>query len=259
MEKKSFSIFFYGFKHAVFPLLLITVYLGICKFNIVNPYLIPRPGQIITAFISLTHQGVLPHHIAMSLKRVFAGFSLTVIFAVPLAMFFYFFRRTSGFLLGTLHFLRNTPPLAMVPLLILWFGIGEASKLVLIIMASFFPVFLNTLSGLNQVDSQLIEMGDTLELSKVEKILHILLPEALPTILTGMRLSFGYSWRALIGAEMIAASSGLGYMILDAQELARTDIVFIGIISIGFSGLLIDYASLRIIQRIFPWIPGEEL
>lgn len=246
-------------KHAAFPLLLLIIYLVICRLNSVNPYLIPRPGQIFSAFIVLVRRGILQLHIAMSLKRVFAGFSLTLFFAVPLAMFFYFFRRISGYLLGTLHFLRNTPPLAMVPLLILWFGIGEASKLVLIIMASFFPVFLNTLSGLNQVDSQLIEMGDTLELNRGEKILHILLPEALPTILTGMRLSFGYSWRALIGAEMIAASSGLGYMILDAQELARTDIVFIGIISIGVTGLLIDYASLRIIRRIFPWIPGEEL
>jgi len=244
-------------KISLFPLLLLSIYLIICSFDIVNPYLIPRPGQLISACISLTSRGILQHHIAMSLQRVFAGFLLTTLVAVPLAMFFYFFRPVSLYLMGTLHFLRSTPPLAMIPLLILWFGIGEGSKLVLIIMASFFPVFLNTLSGLRQVDSQLIEMGDTLELGKSEKIIHILLPEALPTILTGMRLSFGYSWRALIGAEMIAASSGLGYMILDAQELARTDIVFIGILAIGLSGLLLDFLSLRLVQHVFPWIPRE--
>ncbi|ORC36220.1 ABC transporter permease [Marispirochaeta aestuarii] len=244
-------------KISVFPLLLTGIYLLICRFDIVNPYLIPRPGQLITALLSLTGRGILQHHIAVSLQRVFAGFFLTLLFALPMALFFHFYRRISAFLLGTLHFLRNTPPLAMVPLLILWFGIGEASKLVLIIMASFFPVFLNTLSGLQQVDSRLIEMGDTLELNRWEKIIHILLPEALPTVLTGMRLSFGYSWRALIGAEMIAASSGLGYMILDAQELARTDIVFIGILAIGLSGLLLDILFQRVIQHIFPWIPGE--
>lgn len=145
----------------------------------------------------------------------------------------------------------------MVPLLILWFGIGEGSKLALIVLACFFPIFLNTLNGLQQVDHRLLEMGETLELSRKEQTLHILFPEALPSMLTGLRLGFGYSWRALIGAEMIAASSGLGYLILDAELLARTDKVFIGILSIGSLGLLMDYCSMKGLEKAFPWIRGQ--
>ncbi|MFW5712231.1 MAG: ABC transporter permease [Spirochaetota bacterium] len=246
-------------RQTALPLAILSVYLLVCVFDLVNPYLIPRPGQIAGSFVHLLEQGLLQHHIAMSLKRVFSGFFITLLIACPLAMLFYFSATISQFFMGTFHFLRCTPPLALVPLLILWFGIGEASKLALIVLASFFPIFLNTISGLQQVDSELLEMGDTLELSSWEKTVHILIPEALPTILTGMRLAFGYSWRALIGAEMIAAASGLGYMILDSQELARTDRVFIGILTIGLLGLIIDSIAMRIIEHHFPWIGKEEL
>ncbi|MFA7565913.1 MAG: ABC transporter permease [Alkalispirochaeta sp.] len=246
-------------KQSAFPLLLLFIYLMVCRYNLANPYLIPRPGQIGNTFITLVAKGILQQHIFMSLRRVFIGFFITLGAALPLAVLFYFSHRLSQFFLGTLHFLRCTPPLSLVPLLILWFGIGEASKLAVIILASFFPVFLNTLSGLEQVDSQLLEMGDTLELNKREKIVHILIPEALPTVLTGMRLAFGYSWRALIGAEMIAAASGLGYMILDAQEMARTDKVFVGILTIGFLGLVFDMVTMRIIEKRFPWAVKEKI
>lgn len=239
------------------PGILISIYLIICRFDLVDPYLVPRPGQIASAFLRMLADGSLLHHILVSFRRVFTGFFITVAAAVPLALMLYFLPAAAPYLLGSLHFLRSIPPLAMVPLLILWFGIGEASKLAIIILASFFPVFLNTLSGLQQVDGKLLEMGRTLELNRREQIANILFPEALPTMLTGLRLAFGYSWRALIGAEMIAASSGLGYMILDAEVMARTDKVYIGILAIGTLGLLLDIVSMKLMQRRFPWIEPE--
>ena len=245
-------------KHAALPSAILLVYLAITLNGWVNPYLIPPPGQIGDAFVSMLLDGSLLTHILVSLWRVFAGFFITAVLAMPLALLFYFLPSLAEYFSGTLHFLRCTPPLALVPLLILWFGIGEGSKLALIILASFFPIFLNTLSGLKQVDRRLMEMGRTLELSRREQTVHILVPEALPSMLTGLRLGFGYSWRALIGAEMIAASSGLGYLILDAEVLARTDRVFIGILSIGCLGLLMDSVSMKGMRRIFPWIGGEK-
>lgn len=239
------------------PGLLISIYLIICRFDLVGAYLVPRPEQIASAFLHMLADGSLLHHILVSFRRVYTGFIITVATAVPLALLLYFLPKVAPYLLGTLHFLRSIPPLAMVPLLILWFGIGEASKLSIIILASFFPVFLNTLSGLQQVDTKLLEMGRTLELNRREQIWSILFPEALPTVLTGLRLAFGYSWRALIGAEMIAASSGLGYMILDAEVMARTDKVYIGILAIGTFGMLLDMGSMKLMQRRFPWIEPE--
>ena len=244
-------------KQLILPVFIISIYLVVCRFDLVSSYLVPRPQKIAGALLLMLRDGSLAHHIAVSFQRVCKGFLITTGVAVPLALLFYFIPPISRYFLGSLHFLRSIPPLAMVPLLILWFGIGEASKLAIIILASFFPVFLNTLSGLQQVDPKLLEMGRTLELGRGEQIINILLPESLPTVLTGLRLAFGYSWRALIGAEMIAASSGLGYMILDAEELARTDKVYIGILTIGTLGLLLDIVSMKYLQWKFPWMKSE--
>ncbi len=241
------------------PALIVSIYCLVSASGMVSPYLIPPPERLLASLLRLASDGTLLMHIVSSFRRVCFGFCATLLTAIPLAGLFYFSPRYSGFLKGTVHLMQSIPPLAMVPLLILWFGIGESSKIVLIILASFFPVFLNTLSGLNQVSPQLLEMGKTLELTPFQSVVHILLPEALPTILTGIRIAFGYSWRALIGAEMIASSSGLGYMILDAQEMARTDRVVIGILTIGFLGLVFDSLSFRCIRRFFPWIQEDGL
>ncbi|WP_347707324.1 ABC transporter permease [Clostridium sporogenes] len=129
----------------------------------------------------------------------------------------------------------------MVPLLILWFGIGEKSKIIIIVLASFFPVLLNTISGVEGCSKKLIEVGQTFNFSKISIFKKIIIPWALPNILVGMRLGIGYSWRAIIGAEMVAASSGLGYLILDGQQLSRSAIVIVGILSIGILGCLSDW------------------
>jgi len=240
------------------PVLLLALYLWACRMELVNPYLLPRPKQLSDSVFRLLSGGELFEHIRISLFRVFCGFSITMVLAFPLALLFHFAPRVRDFLEASLHFLKSVPPLAMVPLFILWFGIGEASKLALIVAASFFPLFLNIESGLQQVDDRLVEMGRSLDLERRALFFHIYLAESLPTILTGMRLSFGYSWRALIGAEMIAASSGLGYLILDAQEMARTGDLFIGLACIGGLGLLLDSLALRSVRRFFPWIGAEK-
>ena len=128
----------------------------------------------------------------------------------------------------------------LIPLLILWFGIGEVPKIIVIVLTSFFPIFINTEAGLRGCDPKLLEVGETLHMRKKEIFLKIRLPSALPDILVGMQIGLGYSWRAIVGAEMIAASKGLGYMILDAQALSRTDKVLVGILLIGIIGCVTD-------------------
>jgi ABC-type nitrate/sulfonate/bicarbonate transport system permease component len=236
--------------------IIFTVWLILSETGIANSFLVPSPLKVFRSGLTLLMNGKLLSHIAVSFLRVVYGFSLTVCIAVPLAFIFYFIPGIYTFFRGFFSLLKSIPPLATVPLLILWFGIGEGSKIALIFLASFFPIFLDTYSGLFQVDRKILEMGDTLDLTYREKIFHILIPEALPTIITGLRLGFAYCWRALIGAEMIAASSGLGYMILDAEEMARTDIVYLGIIWIGVLGLIIEFAALKTVRSLFPWMSG---
>lgn len=132
-------------------------------------------------------------------------------------------------------------------------GNRESSKLAVIVLATFFPIFLNTVNGVSQCDKKLLEVGRVLGLRPFERIVRIILPSALPVIIVGLRLGFGYSWRALIGAELLAAAAGLGYMIIEAEALARPDIVLVGIISIGTLGHLLDSSFLRLSRKLIPW------
>jgi sulfonate transport system permease protein len=184
---------------------------------------------------------------------VFSGFLLSVLLAVPLGILCGQSKRFDTYCWLLLEFLRHVPPLAAVPLIILWAGIGEASKLTIIVLASFFPLFLNTYSGIKNCDRRLLEVARSLGFTPWEQIARIRVPAAMGTIVVGLRLALGYSWRALIGAELIAASAGIGYLILDAEEMSRPDVVLVGMLTIGLVGTLIDYVFLYAIRRFFPW------
>lgn len=235
------------------PVLLLCVWQLVCVKEIFSPYLLPSPSKVFEAFLEVSANGVLAKHLAVSLKRVILGFLISVCLAIPLGILCGQSRIFKNYFWPSLEFLRHVPPLACVPLIILWAGIGEASKLTIIVLASFFPLFLNTYSGIANVDIKLLEVGKSLNFTKQEIIRHIRIPAALEAITVGMQLSLGYSWRALIGAELIAASAGIGYLILDAEEMSRPDIVLVGMLAIGIIGSIIDYVFLEIIKKAFPW------
>jgi sulfonate transport system permease protein len=191
--------------------------------------------------------------VAASGLRVIAGFGLAAAIALPTAALASLAPRLIAALGPLLAFLRSIPPLALVPVLILWLGIGEASKLALIVLASFFPIFMGAVTGLGGVDPRLVEMGRSVGLSRWAVLARIMAPESVPIVANGLRLGLGYGWRALVGAEMVAAASGLGYWILDAEEMARIDVVFAGILTIGVLGILLDRATLALGSRLLPW------
>ena len=176
------------------------------------------------------------------------GIAIAFLFAFVLGMFRALFPGGSVYYEYIVQFFRNVPPLSMIPLLILWCGIGETTKTVIIVLASFFPMYLNIVKGFTGCDSKLLEVGDMFGYSKRRKFFRIILPYAMADILVGMRIGLGYSWRAIIGAEMVAASTGLGHMILFAQQMSRTDKVIVGILAIGAVGYVTD--------RLFGWMIG---
>lgn len=235
-------------KENIFIFILLAIWISGSYFSLWNSYIIPYPEKVLKTGIKLLKNGVLMQHILISLSRIFSGFFLTVITAVPLAVFFGMFYKIYSYFKNTFEFIRHTPPLALIPMIILWFGIGELSKIIIIILASFFPVFLNTLKGIENCDKKLIEVGQSFNFTKFEIFKKIILPGAVPDIVVGMKLGFGYSWRAIIGAEMIAASSGLGYLILDGQQISRSDIVAAGILAIGILGIFTDLVCEKIIS-----------
>lgn len=235
------------------PVILLLLWYIVCAEKIFSPFLLPSPEAVLDATGELILDGSLQKHISISLLRVITGFSLSVLFALPLGVicgrsnsFYRFCRRP-------LEFFRHVPPLSLIPLIILWAGIGELSKLIIIFLASFFPLFLNTCSGIRNCDPKLLEVGRNFGFTSKEEIIHIQLPAALSPIIAGLRLSLGYSWRALIGAELIAAASGIGYLILDAEEMSRPDVVLTGVFCIGIIGSIMDKLFELSIMKAFPW------
>ena len=189
--------------------------------------------------------------ITISLGRVLKGFSIAFILAFLLGTFRILLPKATRYYEYLLHFFRNVPPLSMIPLLILWCGIGETTKTVIIVLASFFPMYLSIVKGFTSCDKKLLEVGEVFGYTSFEKFRYIILPQASVDILVGMRIGMGYSWRAIIGAEMVAASTGLGHMILFAQQMSRTDKVIVGIIVIGLVGYITDKLFGMAIKKMF--------
>jgi sulfonate transport system permease protein len=246
------------FKPLIILLCILTVWTVTSAAGLLNSFLVPPPWRVLKVGTSLLADGTLITNTMASLGRVFSGFTMSLLVALPLAVLTGLHRTSYSYLRLLLEFLRHIPPLALTPLFILWFGIGEASKLLVIILASFFPVFLNTMSGVANCDPKLVEVGRVLRFSKFVQVRRIILPSALPNIIVGIRLGFGYSWRALIGAELLAAASGLGYMIIQAEQFSRPETVIVGIITIGILGSLLDILFSKTIHSFMPWKPQGE-
>lgn len=240
------------------PLLLLAYWQILAGSGFVSNYLLPKPITVLNTGIAMWQSGVLSEHVHASISRIVVGFSLSCLAGLASAGLVTRFVLVDELLAAPLALLRMIPPLAMTPLLILWLGIGGATQITIIVMASFFPIFLNARDGLCRVGDSHRELARSLDLPTLAYVTHIVVPCAVPSIITGFRLAFGYSWRALIGAELIAATSGLGYLVMNAQEMLRTDEVFVGILTIGVIGWILDTlfirGSTRLLGRRFPEI-----
>lgn len=237
---KSVLIFF-----IILLLWKITNYLGIW-----SDYILPSPEKVYSTFLNMISDGSVFINVYASMKRVLIGFAISTVIGVPLGIFFGIYSGVYEYFKSLINFLRNTPPLALIPMLILWFGIGEESKIIIIVLASFFPIFTSTLKGIRNCDTKLIEVGRVFEFSKLQIIFKIIIPNAILDIAVGLKLALGYSFRAIIGAELVAASSGLGYLISDGKEMSRTDVVIVGIIVIGLLGIITDYIFSIIVKKV---------
>lgn len=231
--------------------LVFAVWFAICKLELFSTYVLPTPEKVFDSFLKMLASGEIFTDVVISFSRVCKGFFIAFVLAFFLGMFRILVPASEKYYNSIVQFFRNVPPLSLIPLLILWCGIGELTKTIIIVLASFFPMYLNIVKGFTGCDQKLLEVGDAFGFSKFEKFRRIVLPYASADILVGMRIGMGYSWRAIIGAEMIAASSGIGHMILFAQEMSRTDKVIVGIFVIGIVGLVTDKLFGFALNRFF--------
>jgi len=214
--------------------------------------ILPEPWAVARAFWSLAVSGELWTHLLTSLWRAVSGFGV----GAGAGLLTGSFRRAETLLDTTLQMVRNIPALALIPLVILWFGIDESAKLFLLAVGVFFPVYLNTFHGIRSADAQLIEMAKSYGLRGWPLYRDVILPAALPSILVGVRFALGLVWVLLIVAETISAQAGIGYMTMNAREFLQTDVVLVGVLLYALLGKLADLFARALERRLLRWNPG---
>ena len=235
------------------PLALLAVWQLASSTGVLSSDKLASPTTIFKAAWNLTADATLPTAIGVSLQRVVLGFLAGALAGIGLALIAGLSRVGENAIDPPMQMLRALPLFGLIPLFILWFGIGEAPKIALVALGVAFPLYLNTFAGIRGVDPKLAEVGQTLRLGKAGLIIHVVLPGALPQLLVGLRQSLAIGWLALIVAEQINADSGLGYMINDAREFLRTDVIVVGLLVYSLLGLLTDWIVRVLERRALSW------
>jgi sulfonate transport system permease protein len=219
---------------------------------------LPAPAEVVKAAWRLAVSGELWTHVKVSAGRALAGLAIGGGLGLALGLLTGSVRFFETLLDSTIQMVRNIPALALIPLVILWFGIDESAKLFLISVSVFFPIYLNTFHGIRNVDQGLIEMGRTYGLSRGQLYAQVILPGALSSILVGLRFSLGLMWVILIVAETISAQAGIGYLTMNAREFLQTDVVLVGILLYALLGKLADVFARSLEQYWLRWHPGYQ-
>lgn len=214
--------------------------------------LLPAPTAVAAAAWELIASGELVRHLFDSLRREFTAFCWSLA-AVPLGVAMGWWKPVNDQLDPLIEMLRPIPPLAWIPLSILWFGVGDTQNQFIIFLGIFFPILLNTITGVRGVEPNLVRAARCLGSGEGAVLRRVVLRAALPQIVTGIRIGLGVGWMALVAAELVGASSGLGFLINDARTLLRTDIVIVGMVAIGLVGLALDMLIRGVSRRVLPW------
>lgn len=217
---------------------------------------LPAPGAVAAAALKLVQTGELMEHVRISTFRALLGFSLGGGIGFLLGLANGLSPLAERLLDSSLQMLRNVPHLALVPLVIIWFGIGEEAKVFLVALGVFFPIYLNTFHGVRTVDRPLVEMGRSHGLSGFELFRHVIFPGALPSILVGVRYALGFMWLTLIVAETIASTSGIGYLAMSAREFMQTEVVVLAILLYALLGKAADLVTRCLEKRLLRWHPA---
>jgi taurine transport system permease protein len=226
-------------------------------YGAVSPVFLPSPLVVAKSLANVAINGfvdsTLAEHTLASLLRIFAALAVSLIIGVPAGLAIATSRICKGILDPIVEFLRPLPPLAYLPLIIIWVGIGEASKVTVISLAMLPPIILSTAAGVKSAPGDFVNAARSFGASRLQVLLHVILPGAIPSILTGTRIALGAGWSTVVAAELVAASQGLGFMIQSAAQFLVTDIVIGGIIVIAAIAFLLEILARLIERRFVPW------
>ena len=226
-------------------------------YALVSPIFLPSPRQVAVAAYGLVVKGfvdaTLAEHVGASLYRIFGALIASVAIGIPAGIAIGTSRIGRGILDPIVEFLRPLPPLAYLPLVIIWAGIGEASKITVIALSMLPSIILSTSAGVRAVSRDQVNAARSLGAGRRQVLTEVVLPSAVPSILTGIRIALGAGWTTLVAAELVAATSGIGFMIQSAAQFLVTDIVIAGIVVIALIAILLEYVARQIERRLVPW------
>jgi sulfonate transport system permease protein len=237
------------------PLALLALWQAASSGGFISGHTLASPAQVATSFWTLIADGTLQQHLVVSLGRVGKGVAVAIALGSALALLSGLSRIGEFVIDAPMQMLRTLPVLALIPFFILWFGIGETPKVGLVAVAATFPIYLTLYAGIRGVDLKLVELAKVIGLSHSAVIWHVVLPAALPTALVGLRYALGISWLVLVAAEQVNATSGIGYLVNDARDFLRTDVMIVGLLIYAALGLLVDVVVRWLERRLLAWRP----
>jgi sulfonate transport system permease protein len=238
------------------PVALVIVWETLARIGWLSPQVLPAPSKVLLTAWKLTLSGSLLNDLGVSMLRAAAGFAIGGSIGFALGTIVGFSRIAAALIDRSVQMIRAIPFLALVPLVIVWFGVGEAQKIFLVSLGVAFPIYINTTLGIRQIDPKLVELGRVQGLDTWQLIRRIILPGALPSILTGVRYSLATAWLALVVAETIGAQSGLGFLAMDAREFLRTDVIVLTIVIYALIGVAADSIARLLERRLLAWHPN---
>lgn len=236
---------------------LLWLWWAVTHFGLIEPLFLPSPQAVARRGWLVLTQGYMDaslwQHLAASLGRIGLGLLAAVLTAIPLGIAIGRYRIVRGIFDPLIEFYRPIPPLAYLPLIVIWCGIGELSKVLLIFLAIFAPIAIATATGVRNVDPAKLRAAQSLGATPAQLIRHVILPGALPEILTGVRIGLGVGWSTLVAAELIAATSGLGFMVQSAAQFLVTDVVILGILVIALIAFALELGLRALQRKLLPW------
>jgi len=235
------------------PAILLVTWESACRLGYLKPLILPSPTAIVQAFERLIKSGELFRHLGISLFRILQGYALGAFFGITLGILIGIFKRIDQGSSVVISFLRPIPIFAWIPVIILWLGIDESTKVTIIALGCFWPILLNVMAGIKHVDKKYLEVARILEKSPYQTLVKVILPSALPSIFTGLRVGIGMAWMCVVAAEVIASTSGIGFLISYSREMLQPDVMFVGVFSIGIVGLIIDRIFKLLEMHFIKW------
>ena len=247
-SKKLKSVL-YGLEYIIVPVLLLTVWVILEKKGSLNTVIMPAPSKILSTFVAMVKNGMLLNNLLVSLGRVLKGYFIAALLGIVLGILIGLFKHLNRLTDLLIQIIKPIPPIAWIPLVILWFGIGEEGKIFLIFLGGFFTILINVVDGIRQTDKKLIEVSKAMETPFLKHVFLLVIPHSAPNIFTGLRVGLSSCWMCVVAAELVSSTTGLGYMIMNARQFGQTDVVIVGMLTIGVLGKVMD-SLLKLVEKL---------